>query len=319
MASSRVPRGAANSRDWLLYCIIAAASFTSGIWFARSAFPTAGREAYDDAAHADARNTNPAAVPASRPEGPRTSEEPAAPDGTWGLDEFREQYRAVAARVASSQHEISQLRDQLAVARGQLARAPSDPSGDSQPPAAALRNPLDATFYPASPEELGALAKSCTVRIDQPELLDSTPGTVGQAADAMSATGDEVRAMNEVMRELHASFRDRLRDLYSEAMGHPPDNELSPRAMLGEFRDKRPPEAAGLLATVARERAGEIAPPASLADASAYERAQRMYFALGDEFQSRVAQVLGPERASVLRAASGGWKWSRSQFTGCEQ
>jgi hypothetical protein len=182
-----------------------------------------------------------------------------------------------------------------------------------------MRNPLEETFYPAAPEDLNALAKSCTVRIDHPELLDSTPGTVGKWAEAMNATPDEVQAMNEAMSALHASFRDRLRALYSEAMGHPADAELSPRAMLGEFRDKRPPEAAGLLASIARERAGEIAPPSNLTDSSAYERAQRMYLALGDEFQSRVAEVLGPERASALRAASGGWKWSRSQFTGCEQ
>jgi hypothetical protein len=135
----------------------------------------------------------------------------------------------------------------------------------------------------------------------------------------MNATPDEVRAMNDAMRDLHESFRVRLRGLYAEAMGHSADSELSPRAMLGEFRDKRPPDAAGLLTTIAKERAGEIAPPASLADASPYERAQRMYFGLGDEFQERVAQVVGPERASALRAASGGWKWSRSVFTGCER
>lgn len=311
-----MPRGAANSRDWLLYGIIGAASFTSGIWFARSALPDAGHESgEDEAARADARNSN--AAPTARPSGPHESEEPSAPDGSWGLEELREHYRAAAARVASSRKEASELREQLAAARAQLVSL--NPSGSSQPRAAAHRNPLDATFYPAPPEELSALAKSCTVRVDHPELLDSTPGTVGRFAEEMSATPDEVHAMNEAMRALHASFRDRLRVLYAEAMGHPADGELSPRAMLGEFRDKRPPEAAGLLATIAKERAGEVAPPSSLADSSAYERAQRMYLALGDEFQSRVAQVLGPERASALRAASGGWKWSRSQFTGCEQ
>jgi hypothetical protein len=241
------------------------------------------------------------------------------------LAELRDRYRSVAARAASGQLEVAQLKEKLATARALTPEgAKADPSASSQPssqpPAAAPRNPLiEDTFYPASHEDLSALAKACTVRVDQPELLDSTPGAVGKASEAMNATPDEVRAMNDAMRALHESFRVRLRALYAEAMGHPADNELSPRAMLGEFRDKRPPDAAGLLTTIARERAGEIKPPATLADASPYERAQRMYFGLGDEFQDRVAQVVGPERASALRAASGGWKWSRSQFTGCER
>jgi hypothetical protein len=89
--------------------------------------------------------------------------------------------------------------------------------------------------------------------------------------------------------------------------------------MLGELQDKRPPENAELFQEIARERAGERAPPTDLSQASAYERAERLYLALGDEFQNRVAQTVGPERASALRAASGGWKWSRSVFSGCDR
>jgi hypothetical protein len=300
----------------VLYCTIAAASFTCGVWFSRAVLPPVGRNwsAFNEnPARADVfRSPDSAASPAST-EDPILN--PASGDGSKGLDELRERYRTVVAQAANGQLEIARLRQQLASAQS---HGPDpNPSGSSQP-TAAPHNPLEDPFYPPDPKELSALAKSCMVRVDQPKLLDSTPGDVGEAADAMNATPDEVRAMNEAMRTLHASFRNELRVLYEEAMGHPADSELSPRAMLGEFQDKRPPMNAGLFNQIARERSGELPVP-DLSGATPYERAERLYLGLGDEFQNRVSQVLGPERASVLRAASGGWKWSRSVFSGCDR
>ena len=315
MADCCVPpaSGAAGRREFALFCAIAAASFTCGVWFARSALPPAGRGAFDDsAAHADPPAEDSARSPAA------SAEDAPELESRWSVEELRDRYRTVAAQASNGQLEVARLKQELALARAQgLVAANSSPN--SQPPAAAKHNPLEDPFDPPNPNELSEFVKSCTVRVDQPRLLDSTPGDVGEAADAMNAEPNEVRAMNDAMRDLHASFRNRLRGLYAEAMGHPADNELSPRAMLGEFQDKRPPENAGLFAILAKERAGQLAAPSDSGDATPYERAYRMYLALGDEFQQRVAQVLGPERASALRAANGGWKWSRSQFAGCDR
>lgn len=305
--------GAAGRREIALYCTIAAASFTCGVWFARSALPPAGRAAFDaSAAHADASPPADAARAAAR-----NADDAAALDDSWNLQEVRARYRTVAAQAAYAQAEVTRLKQELALARAQSLAAAANSSGRSQPTAAGTHNALEDPFYPPNPNELAEFVKSCTVRVDQPTLLDSTPGDVGEAAGAMHATPNEVRAMNEAMRDLHASFRTQLRALYAEAMGHPADNELSPRAMLGEFQDKRPPENAGLFADIVKERAGQQPLPADLSGATAYERAQRLYLSLGDEFQERVALAVGPERASALRAANGGWKWSRSQFAGC--
>jgi hypothetical protein len=300
-----------------LFCTIAAASFTCGVWFARSALPPAGRGAFDDnAAHADPP-TEDSARPSARSQAVSGEDSPEL-ESRWSVEELRNRYRTAAAQAANGQLEVTRLKQELALARAQ-GLAASNSSPNSQPRAAAKHNPLEDPFYPPNPNELSEFVKSCTVRVDQPQLLDSTPGEVGEAADAMNAEPNEVRVLNDAMRDLHASFRTRLRGLYAEAMGHPADSELSPRAMLGEFQDKRPPENAGLFAILAKERAGQLAPPSDSSDATPYERAYRTYLALGDEFQQRVAQALGPERASALRAASGGWKWSRSQFAGCDR
>jgi hypothetical protein len=305
--------GATGRREFALYCTIAAASFTCGVWFARSALSPVGRGAFDDnAAHAD----RPAAS-ATRSQA-RDEQDVPELEAHWSIEELRDRYRTAVAQVTYGQSEVARLKQELALARAQGLVA-SNSSPNSQPPAAPDQPAVNEhdTFYPPNPNELAQFVTSCTVRVDQPRLLDSTPGEVGDAADAMNAQPDEVRAMNGAMRDLHASFRTRLRALYAEAMGHPADTELSPRAMLGELQDKRPEENAGLFANIAKERAGELPEPTDLRDATPYERAQRLYLGLGDEFQQRVAQVLGPERAYALRETGGGWKWARSQFAGC--
>lgn len=323
MACCNVPPSsshAAGRRELALLCTIAAASFTCGVWFARAALPPPRRGSFEDsAAHADAYEA-PAGTEASGGDGD--------PElvMTWSFRELRDHYKALAVNASASQVEVARLKQELAVARAQAlvaantgggAQPPSDAPGTQ--PAAPPHNPLEERFYPLDPRELSALAKSCTIRVDAPKVFDSTPGDVAGAADVMSATPDEVRAMNHAMRVLHASYRDRLRALYAEALGHPADTELSARALLSEMYDKRPPENADLFADIAKERAGQKAAPAANTDATPFERAERMSLSLGDEFQHLVAQAVGPERASTLRAAGGGWTWSRSQYSGCDR
>jgi hypothetical protein len=312
----------------VFYCTIAAASFTCGVWFARAALPPVNHraESHEGSALAESNHVSERQFAPlfakDDPTGAASGTEAPPLDVTWSTGELQDRYRALAAQAASGRLELARLQQRIESV-GPVPPASSNPSPSSQPIAATVgrddRDPLKATFYPPNPEELTELAKNCTVRVDHPKVLDSTPGEVGSAAEEMNATPDEVRSMNEEMRALHASFRDRLRELYAEATGHAADTELSPRAMLGELQDKKPPQNADLLTSIAKERAGELPAPTNLGDSSAYERAERMYLALGDEFQQQLASRLGPERASALRAASGGWVWSRSQFTGCRR
>ena len=246
------------------------------------------------------------------------SQPSAASSEHWDEGELRTQYRSLVERCTQQTAELSLLQARLDTAGSPTpARAATYVSA---PPASAigLRNPLTERFYPARPAELAELAKSCSVRVDQPALLESTPGDVGDEAKAMRATPDEVRAMNEAMRSLHRSFREHLRALYAEALGHAPDAELSPRALLGEIRDKAPQRPSELYTRISQERAGERPVPSDLREASPYERAERMYLGMGDEFQALLTAQLGSERATALRASGGGWGWTRSIFSGCK-
>ena len=69
---------------------------------------------------------------------------------------------------------------------------------------------------------------------------------------------------------------------------------------------------------LARERAGMATPPASDADLPAGERFLRLWAGLGDEFEQRLAERLGPDRARQLRFSPNALPWtSRYVHTGC--
>lgn len=232
----------------------------------------------------------------------------------WSLEELRTQYRVALVRV-------QRLQQGVTIARAACAQPSGSGPGQAQPTAAKPdppRNVLKETFYPTTPESLAQLARECSVRVDEPPVLDSTPGELGNLADELHASPDEARVMGEVVTELHKSLRGELRVLYEEVVGRAPSQELSSRALLSEIYDKTPAaDRRGVLERIARERAGEL-PPRDLAEANAYERAQRLATGLGDSYQELLARKLGAVRTSALRAEQGGWPWSRSVFTGCD-
>src|SRR5262245_12405167 len=167
----------------------------------------------------------------------------------WSPEQLREQYRAVLSREA-------QLRKDLAAARASGAnQQPVQPTA-ARPPGAPdpPPNPLKEKFYPTSPERLAELARDCTVRVDNPPVLDSTPGELGNVADELHASPAEERAMREVVAELHRSVRGELSSLYAEVVGRAPSAELSSRALLSEIFDKTPAsERSGVMDRIARE------------------------------------------------------------------
>jgi len=234
---------------------------------------------------------------------------PGVPLESWSRDELQIHYRELAAANAAQARELARLR--------RTAQQSAPASAHTTAPQAE-QNLLARRFYPLAQDELESLAKNCSVRVDQPPVLESTPRKLGENDEFADARPEERAAMNRVLATLHREFRDDLRSLYEEAVGHAPNTELAPRTLLSEIGDKSTAGERGrVLKAVASERAKQAQAPAPKA-ASPYERAQRAYFQLGDEFQQRLARELGQERAHQLRAQSGGWPWQRSVFSGCE-
>lgn len=248
----------------------------------------------------------------------------------WSESELRTRYIRLAERERLQASELARLRAALtaasapANAKPAAASAGLAPSGAATPAAPNAKpshfvNPLEAQFYPPDPADLSELAKHCSVRVDSPPILDSTPEELGNVEEKLRASPDEVRAMKRVATALHTTLRDRLRAIYEEVLGHAPSAELSSRALISEIQDKTPMvNRKGVYGRISKERAGELAPPADVAALSPYERATRMMADLGDEYQSLLANELSPARAHELRSERTGWPWGRSQFTGCE-
>ncbi len=232
------------------------------------------------------------------PGGPAVDEDALA---AMDEDALRGRVRALSARDRERAQEIERLRGLL---------------GDADLQADAS----EARFFPASPAELRQWAEACQLRVDMPPVMGMEAGRVGAHAETLGLSPEEVEVIQAAIDEAHASMAEDLRALYVEATGDARGAaHLSPQALFAELRDKAPrDEGPGLIMNrIARERAGLAPPPGPELEQSPTERAIRRYASAGDDFQARLAQALGPERAHALRAADGGWPWSHSIFSGC--
>jgi hypothetical protein len=229
-----------------------------------------------------------------------------APSVAATADELREVNAALRAAGLAQGRRIAELEATVAELSG---RAPTGDTGTD----------LDERWFPVSDDELRALVDECTLRLDQPPIDGIEPGDVERRSDELGLGPGELEVLRAAVAQLHESYRSRLRPLYVEATGDAIGAaSLSPRAMLAEIRDKSPRAATGgAMMRVVRERAGLEAPPDDLAALPPYERALRLFAGLGDELEALLADELGEPRAFELRAAAGGWPWSRSQFSGC--
>ncbi|MEM9189013.1 MAG: FecR domain-containing protein [Myxococcota bacterium] len=220
-------------------------------------------------------------------------------DDDLSLPELRERHEALLRRAEAQAREVERLQERL-----------DEVDGNDRD--------LDNLFYPTTEEDLRILAERCEVRVDYPPVLGIEPGDVGDELGDLQLSAEEHAAVQDAVNRLHGSFLEELRELYAEATG---DTEtmasLSPQALLAELRDKSPRNIAEqTMSQIAQERAG-LQPPTPEVERLPYERAVRRYSNLGNEFQSLLAQSLGHERASELRAQKSGWPWSRSRFGGC--
>lgn len=174
-------------------------------------------------------------------------------------------------------------------------------------------------WFDPSPEVLKEFAAECRVRYDTPPVTGMKPMQLGpDMAGELGITAEELAALNEVMTVMHATWRDRVRELYIEATGDSAGaDSLSSQAMQQEIADKGAEgEMPRVQKLIAWERAGMVEPPADWSNASPVERYYRMLSQLGDEMQIMLGDRIGAERARYLRDKNGGWG-RRMEYAGC--
>jgi hypothetical protein len=211
--------------------------------------------------------------------------------------------------------EIEGLRAQLAERDRELARL------RAAAPGGVVEGPKDMTrFTDPSPEELLARAQRCQVAFNYPNFDAPEPPRVGDKQSTRLGLSDtERQVVDEAIKDLYARTPAQLRKLYGEMSGDPATAErLSPSAVFAEILQKAPE---GLIAQartqLARERAGLAPAPANLSTTSVVERALRLMVGLGDDFERRIGEKLGPERARSLRPLREGWR-NTSSMSGCQ-
>jgi hypothetical protein len=136
-------------------------------------------------------------------------------------------------------------------------------------------------------------------------------------ARELGLSDTEREAVDEVMKETHTAVPVELRKLYLEMGGDPTTaNRLSASTLLGEIVQKTPPDqVTQVRVRLSRERAGLLAPAPNLA-AAPVERALRLMHGLADDFEHRLGERIGRERAASLKNLRRSWG-NHSSMSGC--
>lgn len=239
----------------------------------------------------------------------RAATDPAGDDESATAPELRQRLAALRAEQAEEQAELEALRARVQ----SLENAPDSGPTETQ---RLRRNP----WYPPTSEDLEELVEQCGIRSDVPPVMGLEPGHAGENAEALGLSEGEVPIVNDAIRRLHQQYNDQLRELYLEATGDERGAQsLSAEAMMAQINAAAlPGEVREAHLQVARERAGQLEAPADLEELSPATRSIRLHAGLGDEFQRLLAAELGEDRAHELRAAQGGWPWSRSYSRACQ-
>ncbi|MCG8421306.1 MAG: hypothetical protein MJE77_25590 [Proteobacteria bacterium] len=174
-------------------------------------------------------------------------------------------------------------------------------------------------WFDPGPELLHKFARECRVRYDVPPILRAdSRWLTPDRAQQLGLSETEHQQVNQTLAEMHARWKEQLRQLYIEATGDTSGaDSLSMNAMARELWDKSlPGETERIQQRIARERAGMIEPPADWSRASPIERYFRRLGALGDEMEAALGRKLGRDKARALREQNQGWG-SRMEVAGC--
>jgi hypothetical protein len=171
-------------------------------------------------------------------------------------------------------------------------------------------------FVDPSHEELLARVERCEVRFDSPVPALSLNE---EQRRKWGLSDTERDAMNEVQQEIRNGVVAELRRLYAEMSGdRAMADRLDPGAIQAEIFAKAPGGvAARARQQLARERAGLAAPPADPGQRPVAERTLRLMAGAGDEFERKLAERIGAERAHSLRARNDGWP-NKTSNMGCD-
>jgi hypothetical protein len=174
-------------------------------------------------------------------------------------------------------------------------------------------------FVDPPPEELQARAQRCEIAFVTPGLDGPEPRQVSaKQARELGMSDTERDAADEVMKEIHTQMPAELRKLYLEISGDSATAaRLSTSTLMSEILQKAP-EGVVQQARIrlSRERAGLVPPPANPAAAPPVERALRLFVGLADDFERRLGERIGPDRARSLRGLRKSWG-SHSTMSGC--
>ena len=206
-------------------------------------------------------------------------------------------------------------REQIAALKGQLkALAARQSDGDNVPDDGS-------PWFDPSQELLQRFAEECRVRMDTPPVFRNEPRTLSEDdAHTIGISENERTAIDKVFADQQRAWIGTLRQLYIEATGDTRAAEsLSPGAMMDELQDKSGQlEQATIYQRIAQERAGLQEPPADLSERSPLERATRYLASLGDQIETRIADIVGGKRARSLRIHTEGWG-QRMETVGCPE
>jgi hypothetical protein len=207
-----------------------------------------------------------------------------------------EETEALRARIAEQEKELAELRVTAPLARK---------VGESKE-----------RYLEPDQAELLDRAQRCEVAYDSPPMN----GFDGKAAQSMGLAESERETLNAVVKDLKSQVIADMRKLYVEMSGDPTiADRLSLVSMESEIFS-RAPEGARVRARqqLAREKAGLASPPADLAQTPVAERTLRLMMTIGDRYEQKLAERLGPERTRALRAKQDGWP-GKTIFSGCPE
>jgi hypothetical protein len=175
-----------------------------------------------------------------------------------------------------------------------------------------------AEWVKPSKDMLIDMARRCEVRFVSPAIMDNqAPAIDDQQAAALSLSSRERAAANQILEEMHERFADSVRPLFGDETNDS-NRPSSLDEMITEMQTREDSGFDQARQKLALERAGMALPPAPDVELPAGERFLRLWAGLGDEFEQRLANQLGADRARQLRYSPNALPWtSRYVHAGC--
>ena len=171
-----------------------------------------------------------------------------------------------------------------------------------------------------SPSELGEMARRCELRFVIPAITENQPPTVtDEQSSALSLSTNERTLLERTLRDMHVGLRDFTKQAFDEAAGQSVKaSGLSLEEMLTDLQTRPEDGFAEARQKLAQEQAGLASPPEPETHQPPGERLLRLWASMGDEFERRLADRLGTDRAHQLRFSPQAVWTNRFAHSGCQ-